>query len=92
MSTLSAEIIAMQNELQQKPDKETAFRIIEDYFNFFSKETIQNHLWIFTIAAVTNDELEQSEKGVDRYNHIFFYEFTRLFFDAVHTWYSDDGK
>ncbi len=46
-------------------------------------ESIREELWILTKGAITNDLMEQSDKGFDRHNLIFGYEFLLLFFDAI---------
>ena len=46
-------------------------------------ESIREELWILTKGTITNDLMEQSEKGKDRHDLIFGYEFLVLFFEAV---------
>jgi len=46
-------------------------------------EEIKEELWILTKGTITNDLMEQAEKGIDRHNLIFSYEFLMLFLDAV---------
>jgi len=83
MGTLTEELVQLQQDLAEKKTSKAAWEIINDYFSFFSIETINHELWILTIGAVTNDELQQSEKGKERYNHIFFYEYTKMLLEAI---------
>ncbi len=73
----------MKDELLSKGSKKAAWSIINKYFHFMGIETIREELWILTKGTITNDLMEQSEKGMDRHNLIFGYEFLVLFFDAV---------
>ncbi len=73
----------MKQNLLSKRSKKTAWKIIKEYFSFFGLETIREELWILTKGAITNDLVDQSEKGEDRYDLIFHYEFLVLFTDAV---------
>lgn len=73
----------MKQELRNKGNKKAAWAIIDEYFSFMGIETIKEELWILTKGTITNDLMDQSEKGIDRHNLIFGYEFLLLFFEAV---------
>jgi len=73
----------MKQELLNKGNKKAAWNVIHEYFDFMGMEAIGEELWIMTKGVITNDLMEQSEKGQDRHDIIFNYEFMLLFFDAV---------
>lgn len=73
----------MKQELRNKGSKKAAWKIINEYFSFMGLESIREELWILTKGTITNDLMDQSEKGIDRHNLIFGYEFLVLFFDTV---------
>lgn len=73
----------MKQKLYSKGSKKAAWNIIDEYFHFMGVEGIREELWILTKGTITNDLMEQSEKGTDRHNLIFGYELLVLFFDAV---------
>lgn len=43
---------------------------------------------MLTAGTLTNDEMPQVEKGIDRYDRIFFFEYTKMFNEAIHLLYS----
>jgi hypothetical protein len=73
----------LKQDLQKNGTKKTAWKIINEYFSFMGMDTIREELWILTKGTITNDLMEQSEKGIDRHNLLFGYEFLLLFFQAV---------
>ena len=73
----------LRQELVAKQTKESAWNIIEEYFSFFGLEDVHNELWVLTAGTLTNDEIQQLQKGIDRHNLIFFFEYTKMFFEAV---------
>lgn len=54
---------------------------------FYSAEGIKEELWLLTVGFLSSDQMEEGEKGIDRYNRIFFYEHSSLFIDAVNQLY-----
>jgi len=72
-----------RQELVAKQTKESAWDIIDEYFSFFDMNEIHNELWLLIAGTLTNDEMEPSQKPIDRSNLIFFFEYTRMFFEAV---------
>src|SRR5882672_5978066 len=87
MHSLPAYLEDMKQNLLEKGDKKAAWHIIDEYFHFMGIESIREELWILTKGTITNDLMEQSEKGIDRHNLIFGYEFLLLFFEAVNVLY-----
>lgn len=83
MSTLSQQLSILQKQLNANPNMETASQIVSEYFDFFGNEKPLEDLWLLTIGALTNDEVHQTQNAKDRYNLIFFYEFTKLFVEAA---------
>lgn len=87
MSALPEYLINLQEHLSQKQTKAAAWAIIDEYISFFGKEGINNDLWKLLVGALGSDELEGMEKARERYNLIFFFEYTQLFVVAVHLLY-----
>ena len=83
MHSLPTSLQHLRQNLQTKGSKKAAWKVIDSYFHAMGIETIKEELWILTKAALTNDLAEQLEKGMDRHNLIFGYEFLLLFLDAV---------
>lgn len=83
MHSLPQPLEDLKKRLHRKKTKKTAWKIIDEYFHFMGAETIKEELWILTKGAITNDLMEQVEKGMDRHNLIFGYEFMLLFIDSV---------
>ena len=84
------------NELARKfllyPDNKTARDIISHYFEFIDVKDIHQELWELTVGLLTNDEFNESAKGRDRLNVMYFFEFTKLFVEAVHTLYQPEKR
>jgi hypothetical protein len=74
----------LRQELAEKQTKEAAWDIIDEYFSFIDLDGIHNELWLLTAGTLTNDEMGPSQKAINRKNLIFFFEFTKMFFEAVH--------
>lgn len=83
MTTLSKTLMDLQENLGKQQTKEAAWDVIQEYFSFFDISSIQDELWALTVGTLTNDEMKQSEKGRDRHDLIFFFEYTKLFFEAA---------
>jgi hypothetical protein len=92
MSILPESIVQMRQHLDEKKTTKAAWDIIHEYFNFFGIDHIKNELWVLTVGTITNDEMQQSENGKDRYNLIFFFEYTRIFVEAIHTLCEDRSQ
>ena len=73
----------LRQALVNNQTKESAWNIIDEYFSFFGLDDIHNELWVLTVGTLTNEEMEQFEKGIERHNLIFFFEYTKMFFEAV---------
>jgi hypothetical protein len=82
--TLLPEILAqLHQELAANQTKESAWKIIDEYFSFFGLEDVHHELWLLTAGTLTNEEMQPSQKAIDRRNLIFFFEYTKMFFEAV---------
>jgi len=84
MSTLPEILSKLRQEFLDKQTKESAWNIIEEYFSFFGLDDVHNELWMLTTGTLTNDEMQQFQKGADRHNLIFFFEYTKMFFEAAY--------
>lgn len=85
MNALPNQLERLRQKLLTEKSNDAAWNIIDEYFSFMGMDTIKQELWILTKGTLTNDLMEQNEKGLDRHNIIFGYEFLLLFLDAVKT-------
>ena len=83
MHSLPTYLENMKQRLLSEQSTGAAWSIIDEYLHFMGLETIKEELWILTKGTLTNDLMDQSQKGMDRHDLIFGYEFLVLFFDAV---------
>ena len=83
MSTIPKYLTRLEDKLKAKQTPKAAWKIIDEYFSFMDKQTIHQELWMLTVGTVTNDLMNKAEKGMDRHDTIFFYEYTKLLFDAL---------
>jgi hypothetical protein len=83
MNILPETLSSLRQELTEKQTKESAWEIIDEYFHSFGLEEIYNELWLLTAGTLTNEETQFAEKAIDRSNLIFFFEYTKMFFEAV---------
>ena len=74
----------LHQELAANQTKESAWNIINEYFNCFDLENVHEELWLLTASTIANVELEHSQKALDRQNLIFFFEYTKMFFEAIY--------
>jgi hypothetical protein len=92
MNTLPETLNNLRQDLIKNQTKESAWNIIDKYFNFLGLDDIHNELWVLTVGTLTNDEMQQFEKGIERHNLIFFFEYTKMFFEAVDLLYNKRKK
>ena len=83
MSILPETLNNIRQNLTDNPTKESAWKIITEYFSFFELDEVKDELWVLTAGALGNDDIRQTQKGIDRNDLIFFYEYTKMFFEAV---------
>jgi len=53
---------------------------------------IHNELWLLTAGTLTHEEMQPSQKPIDRRNIIFFFECTKMFFEAVQVLHNKHKK
>ncbi|GAA4300622.1 hypothetical protein [Compostibacter hankyongensis] len=87
MHSLPKDLEEMRQELLKEKNKEAAWAIIKEYFQFISIAETKKELWVLTKGALTNDLVEESEEGTTRHDLIFGYEFLILLLEAVHVLY-----
>ncbi len=92
MGILPQSLEKLRHTMAEKQDENTAWHIIDDYFSFFGLDDVYEELWMLTVGALTSDEIHQMEKGRDRYNTLFFFEYTKMFAAAVHLVYTEHKK
>ncbi|HEV7332528.1 MAG TPA: hypothetical protein VGN63_15930 [Flavisolibacter sp.] len=83
MSALPEKLISFQRNLHQEESKAAAWAIIHDYFTFFNREEWRQDLWQMLVGTLTSEQMDKLEKGIDRHNLFFFYEYTTLLLEAV---------
>jgi hypothetical protein len=71
----------LYKDLLTKGDKESAWRVVKEFFRLFEEKDPQELLWFMLTAALRsdNEEIEARHRG----NMIFFYEYSIVFFKAV---------
>jgi len=92
MSILPEILDKLRQNLAEKQTKKAAWKIIDEYFSFFGLDDVHHELWLLTAGTLTSDEMQQLEKGIDRYNLIFFFEYTKMFAEAVHLLHTKHKK
>jgi hypothetical protein len=92
MGILPEALKDLRRDLIKNQTKESAWNIIYEYFSFLGLDDIHNELWVLTVGTLTNDEMQQFEKGIERHNLIFFFEYTKMFFEAVDLLYNKRNK
>jgi hypothetical protein len=92
MSTLPEQHRTFKQQLNDNPTKQQLWEIIKDFIKFYSAEGIKEELWLLTIGILSSDQIIEVDKGIGRYNRIFFYEHCTLFIDAVNQLYQQQEK
>lgn len=92
MSTLPEQHRTFKQQLSENPTKQQLWNIIKDFISFYSAEGIKEELWLLTIGILSSDQVMEVDKGIGRYNRIFFYEHSSLFIDAVNHLYQQQEK
>lgn len=82
-AALPQTLLELHEALRQQPTPQAAWDIVKEYFFFFGTEGVQADMWQMLSGTLTNKEMPNLKKAVDRHNLIFFYEFTLMFIDAV---------
>jgi hypothetical protein len=68
--------------VQGKPaQRQAALAVLKEYFSLFNPPGLRQDMWLLLAAALSSTEVAQLEDGIQRYNLIFFYEFTLLMMD-----------
>jgi hypothetical protein len=78
------------NSLMKKSDKQSAWRVIQEYFRIFDQKDPQELLWFMLTTALRSDNEEIGAR--QRGNMIFFYEYSILFFKAAHFLYEEHNN
>jgi hypothetical protein len=75
------------NSLLKKSDKESAWRVVHEYFRIFEDKDPQELLWFMLTTALRadNEEIGARQRG----DLIFFYEYSVLFLKAVNFLHQD---
>jgi hypothetical protein len=69
-------------KLQATEEKKYAWKVVQDFFNAFDEEGVQETLWFILSSAM---KLESEEiSGTERSNMLFFHDYSQTFFKAVH--------
>ena len=67
----------------QQPGSETASLLVKEYFACFGGDTISRELWRMLAGTLSDPRMPQLQKGIQRHNLLFFYEFTLIFMEAA---------
>jgi len=85
-------LVKLHQELADTQTTESAWNIVAEYFRFFGPEDVHYELWTITACTLTNNETQPQQKPIDRQNLIFFFEYTKMFFEAVHFLHNKCGE
>lgn len=89
LKELHEALATVQGEPAQR---QAALAVVKEYFSLFSPPALRQDMWLLLSAALSSTEVAQLEDGIQRYNLIFFYEFTLLMMDAVYLLYEGEVK
>lgn len=75
------------NNLLKNSDKQSALKIIDEYFRIFEEKDPPDLLWFLltTCLRSDNEEIDARQRG----NMIFFYEYSVIFFKAAYFLFND---
>ncbi len=72
-------------ELAAKPSgQKAALAVVQEYYSFFGPAGMRKDMWQLYSAAMCNRHLPGLQESDERYNLLFFYEFTLMLLDAVY--------
>ena len=74
----------LHEQFNSLPEQHVAQKIINEYFRSFNTTQLQEQLWELTHGTITNEILKDTQTASDRHNILFFYEYTKLFLNAVY--------
>lgn len=83
MSILSPFLNELDQNLRSDETPEAAWKVIQEYLQFFGTEGAKKDLLEMTMGSLTNKKLHKHRKAASRGNTVFFYEYTVLFVKAV---------
>lgn len=83
MSALPKFLKDLESNFLEDQSPHSAWLIIEKYMGFFGADGVNEDLWGLTVAALSSEQVEDMDKGLHRYNLLFFYEYTIMFINAV---------
>jgi hypothetical protein len=93
---LTAELQKMQELLARAKNatasKQAAVAILEKFCSFFDPEHIRSDMQQMLHGCFCNPHLKYLNDADERLNSFFFYEFTLLMMDALHTLYGSKEK
>lgn len=72
--------------------RQAALAIIDEYFYCFSRTDMRQDMWTLLSGALSCKYIQKMKKSVHRQNLLFFYEFTLVLMDAVHSIYARDNN
>lgn len=78
------------NSLLKNSDKQSALKIIDEYFRIFEEKDPPDLLWFLLTTSLRsdNEEIDARQRG----NMIFFYEYTIIFMKASFFLFNERNK
>ena len=74
----------MQQLAAEPSGHKAALAVVEEYYNFFGPTGMRKDMWLLYSAAMCSRHLPGLQDSDERYNVLFFYEFTLMLLDAVY--------
>lgn len=91
MHTLEGLPILKHAEALQSSGKEkNAWAVLQEFFDFFGKDSAEEHLWYMLAMVLQSDNEEIVPRH--RSNMIFFYEYSIAFYKAARFLYAQQKK
>jgi len=76
-------------KLQHKPNADTAWDIVKEFYEYYGKHEAHESLWTVVAEALISSNSDSTE-GIKRANMVFFYEYARALIRAVYILYEEE--
>lgn len=91
MSAIPAHLQNMHAQFTSQPCAATAKHIVAEFFSYIDPARVQEQLWELTHGTITNSLLD-TQTAMHRHNLLYFYEYGRLFIEAVYYLHREGAK
>jgi hypothetical protein len=70
--------------------RQAALAIVQEYYGFFGCTGMRQDMWLLLSSAMSNNNTSCLATAGERYNLLFFYEFTLVLMDAVYVLHGEE--